>query len=141
VRILRLGILAFCFIFCMLPTQSTASELLQQYESVLASGDFQQVKKLAKTYYVVPSENKQLVDAFAAFVLDRKGDTDRNHTDALAWICRAIGASKNGRYYTTLLDIGRHARQKKIRKYARIALKQVGFATGEQYLDIYHKAK
>ncbi len=122
------------------PEQSQDSQLTTEgARSILDSGDYQLIKSLAKSYYANPTDNQALLDVFANFLLGNQHRSDKVQVDALAWLCRALGASENGRYYTVLLDISRHGGSRKLRKYASVSLRKVGYASDIQYLDIYRQ--
>jgi hypothetical protein len=54
--------------------------------------------------------------------------------DALAWVAKALGKSHNGRYYGVLKEVNESKADKKVRKYTAAALKEIGAASGEQYV-------
>ncbi len=43
---------------------------------------------------------------------------DRNHADAMAWLCNALGASGEAKYAVTLEKVSRDASNRKLKKYA-----------------------
>lgn len=52
-----------------------------------------------------------------------KNSGDPIHVDAMAWLCKAIGASGFSSYRAPLLRIRSAAREPKIRRYAGMALR------------------
>jgi len=50
---------------------------------------------------------------------------DRHHTDTVAWLCRALGSSRMAEYKGTLTMIAKSKANRKIRKYAKVALKEI----------------
>jgi hypothetical protein len=101
---------------------------------ILSTQDFEQIKQLAKQLYQAPIQDQIILDKIADLIVKNYLIEQLEKADTTAWLCRAIGASSNGRYYTLLLDVKRHAAHKKVRKYAKIGLKQIGYATADQYL-------
>jgi hypothetical protein len=101
---------------------------------ILASDDSEQIKQLAKQLYRAPVQDQLILDKIADLIATNYQKELPDKGDTIAWLCRAIGASGNGRYYTLLLDVKRHGAHKKVRNYAKIGLKQLGYATADQYL-------
>lgn len=50
---------------------------------------------------------------------------DRNQVDAMAWLCKALGASGNSKYRDALNTVSRDAANRKLRGYAQKALAQL----------------
>jgi len=50
---------------------------------------------------------------------------DRNHVDAMSWMCKALGASGNSKYRKTLTAVSRDAANRKLRGYAAKSLAQL----------------
>jgi len=48
--------------------------------------------------------------------------SDRNYVDAMAWLCKALGASGNAKYRETLGKVAEKAPHSKLRKYAKQSL-------------------
>jgi TolB-like protein len=48
--------------------------------------------------------------------------SDRNAVDAMAWLCKALGASGNGKYKETLQTVAKKAPHGKLQKYANQSL-------------------
>jgi hypothetical protein len=101
---------------------------------ILSTQNTVQIKKLAKQLYQEPTQDQLVLDKIADLIVESYQKEQLDKGDTIAWLCRAIGASRHGRYYTLLLDVKRHGAHKKVRKYAKIGLKQLGYATADQYL-------
>ena len=54
-----------------------------------------------------------------------RGGRDRNHIDAMAWLCKALGASGNSKYRKTLTTVSKDAGNRKLRGYASKSLAQL----------------
>jgi hypothetical protein len=50
---------------------------------------------------------------------------DRGAVDAMAWLCKALGASGNGKYRGTLQTVAQKAPHRKLQKYAEQSLGQL----------------
>ena len=96
----------------------------------IAKGEWLAIKNIAQQLYAQPSPQKnsqhkselQLVDALSQFLLEHYLDElDKQQIDVLAWVCRAIGHSNNGRYTTRMKQVSAQASGDKIRNYATIA--------------------
>jgi len=48
--------------------------------------------------------------------------SDRSYVDAMSWLCKALGASGNGKYRATLQRVARTAPHRKLKKYAQQSL-------------------
>lgn len=74
-----------------------------------------------------------LVDAAANKIWMEKASEDRYMVDAIAWLCKYIGASSNGRYTRFIENLVNTTENKKILKYAKSALK--GLPAGDGISD------
>ena len=52
----------------------------------------------------------------------KTGGRDRNHSDAMSWLCKALGASGNKRYEATLNKVAKEGSSRKLKKYANKSL-------------------
>lgn len=101
--------------------------------TTIASGEAQQVIELIRSPSAAEKRNgakiasKRFADnaavmAVAAEELE-KGFTenlrDGHHVDAMAWLCNALGASKDIKYAALLKKVYRKSRSRKIKKYAK----------------------
>ncbi|OQY19182.1 MAG: hypothetical protein B6I36_04875 [Desulfobacteraceae bacterium 4572_35.1] len=50
---------------------------------------------------------------------------DRNHIDAMSWLCKVLGASGNSKYIKTLTAVSKDASNRKLRGYASKSLAQL----------------
>ncbi len=51
----------------------------------------------------------------AGYLVDQ---ADKNHLDALAWLCNILGSTKDGKYYSTLEAVANSNANRKVKKYA-----------------------
>jgi len=54
-----------------------------------------------------------------------KKSKDRNHIDAMAWICKALGASGKSKYRNALSTVMKDSKNRKLRGYAKKSLAQL----------------
>jgi len=91
----------------------------------LHSGDAVQMRTAAKIIYRRHLANSDLVDAVNEVVLEQFNQHPRDsiHVDAMAWMLKVLGASKSGKYQSTLEHVQRHASNRKIKGYAEKTLR------------------
>lgn len=96
----------------------------------IAKGEWLAIKSIAQQLYEQRRSQKnsqhkselQLVDALSQFLLEHYLEQlNKQQIDVLAWVCRAIGHSNNGRYTKRMKQVSTQALDEKIRNYAAIA--------------------
>lgn len=100
---------------------------------MMLSGDLHQLKAAAKQIEGGRTRNPEVLDIAAEVLLQVYPDAWDKQVDTLSWLARALGASRNGRYYDVLQEVRVGAPYKKMSKHAQKALKQLGPAEGSQY--------
>ncbi len=90
------------------------------------------VKQAAQSMYNTGETNTQVLDVAAEILLQNYGKA--SDPDALAWVAKALGKSRNGRYYSVLKEVADSKADKKLRKHTAGALKEIGRASGDQYV-------
>ena len=80
-------------------------------------------RKIVKTY----SKNSELLEIVNEELLNgyQKKNGDKYYIDAMSWLCKVIGASKNKKYISTLEKVAREARNRKLKKYAIKSLRRL----------------
>ena len=104
-----------------------ASAPASKYRADLASGDAQRIRAAARGIYdrkdfspaVLADVDQALRRGYAA------GGNDRLHVDAMAWLCRVLGAGGDRRYGATLEKVASQGSNRKLRKYAQQSLRQL----------------
>lgn len=104
----------------------------QRYIDQLSKGGMTSIKQAAQSIYNTGEMDTEVLDVAAEVLLSRYPTAARNEIDTLAWVCRAIGNSRNPRYSDALREVSEGSPDKKLRKYASQALSQVGDG-GTQY--------
>ena len=74
----------------------------------------------AKSVYYRHLDNKYLTDLAAQVLLEEYNQQmrDRNHVDAMAWLCKALGKTGNSSYRAALETVAETGKSRKIRGYA-----------------------
>ncbi|MBQ4833491.1 hypothetical protein J8L70_09595 [Pseudoalteromonas sp. MMG010] len=99
----------------------------------LASGDLIKIKKASQSLVSQSNSNAELLDVLAEFVAQNYLTAPAYELDTIAWACRALGETGSARYRDLLSEITSSDAHKKIRKYAKKALRQTPTTTVEQY--------
>lgn len=105
----------------------------QRYIDQLTRGGMISIKQAAQSIYNTGERDTEVIDVAAEVLLQRYATATNSDIDGLAWLCRAIGNSRNGRYFSVLSEVEESNTHKKLRKYAKNARKDIGSASGEQY--------
>lgn len=105
----------------------------QRLVNLMTSGDLRELR--IATQKIAQSENvsTQVLD-IAAEILLRKYEHARSYeVDTVAWLAKALGFSKNRRYYQALTEVANSATSKKLRAHATKAVKKLQASTESQY--------
>jgi hypothetical protein len=88
----------------------------------IAKRDWPAVKFIAQQAEKNEELNTQVLDTLSQFLIEMHPyKLDNEKIDVLAWICRALGHSSDGRYYTILQQVAKDVSNSKLRKYAASA--------------------
>ncbi|MGS2718094.1 hypothetical protein ACVBE9_07975 [Eionea flava] len=135
---MRLLMKVICSIFFGLlmsfHVQAELSPVEQRIADRLLSGEIQHLKSAAKNSFDKNISNIELMDIFSEILLTKYSTAYPSEMDSLAWVARAIGASKNDRYHTVLSEVANSSNNKKLIKHASKALGSLGEAQSEQYV-------
>lgn len=103
----------------------------QRYIDQMTQGGMGSVRDAAQSMYNTGETSTQVLDVAAEVLLQnyKKG----SDYDTLAWVAKALGKSKNGRYYSALKEVADSNTDKKLTKYTSAAMKEIGSASGAQY--------
>jgi len=101
----------------------------------LTSGDTLQIKLAAQDMTVGKEITQINTDVLAEILSSRYQDEEntRRELDMLAWVCKALGESKNGRYLLLLTEIRESDAYYKLRKYAKKAMKKLIVSDQESF--------
>lgn len=106
----------------------------QAYIDQLTQGGIDGIKQTAQKIHGTGETSTEVLDVAAEVLLQRYPTASINDVDTLAWVAKALGNSRNPRYYTTLKEVVDSNAQKKLRKHAKKALSLVGGPSGDQYV-------
>ena len=109
------------------PARSGLTGVAKTYVSQLKSGNAVSQRDAAKRIIRARLYDTKVVDEVEKALLKgyAKGGRDRNHIDAMAWLCKALGASGNSKYRKTLTTVSQNASNRKLRGYASKSLSKL----------------
>src|SRR5690606_12704816 len=109
-------------------TASAALSAGDQYNlDQIRSGSPGGIRAAAQNIEASHAAPVEVADALAEALLQNQTQSSNTYVDALAWGCRALAATGNKRYYTTLKQIDDNPQaHKKTRKYCGNAAKALG---------------
>ena len=94
---------------------------------MLGSNNVQDQRDAARLFIRAGASDPVVLDAVEKALLRgyKQDSPDRNHIDAMAWLCKALGASGSARYKSTLSAVASDAPHKKLRGYAEKSMNQL----------------
>lgn len=110
------------------------SNVNQQYIESMTQGGNHGLKRTAQTMFKTGETNTEVLDVAAEILLQRYPSAANQDIDTLAWVAKALGSSRNPRYYSTLKEVADSNAHGKLRKHAAKALTYVGNPAGDQYI-------
>jgi hypothetical protein len=107
----------------------------QRYIEQLTQDSNHSIKPAAQSIYKTGEQDTEVLDVAAEVLLQRYPTASDSDIDTLSWVAKALGNTRNPRYYTTLNEVANSNAHAKLRKYANKARQQVGgHPSGEQYM-------
>lgn len=108
------------------PRSSLSSEQTK-YLRQLDSGNIRYQRDAARLIIKSASTDQVLFDAVERALLRgyKLESSDRDHVDAMSWLCKALGASGRSKYRSTLSRVANDAPHKKLKGYAEKSLNQL----------------
>lgn len=91
------------------------------------------LRTIAMHIFEEPVRSTNALDHIADRISKERTTLDPVKVDALAWLCKSLGKSRNGRYKTFLEEISTTAAHKKLRNYAQDASENLFPAVGPIY--------
>ncbi|HTP39226.1 MAG TPA: hypothetical protein VMI92_06585 [Steroidobacteraceae bacterium] len=92
----------------------------QRYAQMLASGGVSSMQRAAEEIFNQSLTDQELLDVTAETLAEKfTTNTGETFVDTMAWLCKALGNSGNGRYKALLTDIGGKATQRKEKGYCK----------------------
>src|SRR5712671_4392100 len=117
----RKSLIAFGSLICALGCSAlwAMDESGQRYVKQLASGGRRLIHSAAESIYGTGVNDQEVLDVAAEALAQgyRKNTDLEPYADAMAWVCKALGNSGNGRYKALLTEVSKEAPNKKLKKY------------------------
>jgi len=101
----------------------------------LLSNDANQLRTYASNMYAAYLTDTSILDIAAQRLWDSMNTTDGQLGDALAWVCKSIGRSRQTRYRTLMQDVADNAQNAKAKKYAKRQLEYLTFGDEQQFVS------
>ncbi len=105
----------------------------QRYIDQMTKGGAVSIKRAAQGIYHSGETNTEVLDVAAETLLSKHMTAGNREGDAYAWVAKALGASGNGRYSSVLNEVLNSTSNRSVRKYAKIAIGQLGDTSVKQY--------
>lgn len=112
---------------------SAASAVAQRYIDQLAQGGPHTIRGVAQSIVNTGETDPELLDVLSEVLLQNYTRSSKTDTDANAWASRALGSSGNGRYRSVLEQVIEKSDNRKLKKYAKKALKSLPKDGSAQY--------
>jgi len=109
------------------PQKKKKAPYITKYINMLRSNDSGQKVRAAKKIFKLYSHDPQLLcivnkELLKGYHINIK---DRHHVDAMAWLCKILGASGQTKYKATLKKVAQEASSSKLKKYAKKSLSKL----------------
>ena len=104
---------------------SSLSPEIQSYLSLLEGSDTRQSRWAAKMLYkVYPYEHEMLDQVNKVLLRGYNANLkDKQHVDAMAWLCKILGRSGQNKYMATVQEVIDRTRNDKIKKHAKKSIR------------------
>lgn len=100
---------------------------------LLMAGDLKSLQQGARAIIDTKAQSTLLTDTVAEILVSYHEDASNDKIQTFAWMVKALGHSTSNRYAYVLTEVKDKGAHKKLRKYAKRALRAHGAAKGEQY--------
>jgi hypothetical protein len=107
-----------------------------RYVKMLANGGPSSMRSAAESIFNTGNSDQDVLDAAAETLLTnyRKNPTSETYADAMAWLCRALGNSANGRYQPAVQEVASNAESRKLKKHCDRAAGDLPKPSGGTYV-------
>lgn len=104
---------------------SALDETDMRYIDRLVKGGPDTLRDVAQSLYESPSTPTEVLDVAAEVMLEKypRASLDRNSSDAVAWLCKALAASGNNRYKAAIDQVVDKGENRKMRGHCEKASK------------------
>ena len=106
-------------------TAAASANGSQGYSSGILSADPGLIRDTAKKMYKAHVKDPAIIKKILLTLRKNINTDDKITVDAMAWLCKVIGQTKNPKYYDALMDISLTANHRKVKKYAKKSAKQL----------------
>ncbi len=109
------------------PQKKKKAPYITKYINMLRSNDSTQKVRAAKKIFKSYSHDPQLLCVVNEELLRgyKINIRDRHHVDAMAWLCKILGASGQTKYKATLKRVAQESPSRKLKKYANKSLSKL----------------
>jgi hypothetical protein len=101
---------------------------------IIASGDGADLREIAVRLHRQEQVGRDTLDRIANRVYASRQETGGKTADALAWLCKVLAKSGDGRYKPLLLDVSNSATHSTLRKYAAQAASSLPESPAEKFV-------
>lgn len=119
----------------------------QRYVDQLLQGGPISIREAAQNIYHSGYRDTETLDVAAEVLLQKyRSASDNTTSDALAWVCKALGSSGNGRYKPVLTEVVANSNNGKLDRHCEKAAAGLpaggaAYAAGSVNLDAYRSGK
>lgn len=119
----------------------------KRYVDQLVQGGPVSIREAAQSIYHSGYRDQEVLDVAAEVLLQKyRTSNDNTSADAMAWVCKALGNSGNGRYKPVLDEVVATSGNRKLDKHCAAAAKNLpagtaGYRAGSVSLDAYRKGQ
>lgn len=119
----------------------------QRYVNQLVQGGPVSIREAAQSIYHSNYRDTETLDVAAEVLLQKyRTASDNTTSDALAWVCKALGVSGNGRYKPVLDEVVANANNRKLDRHCENAADSLSpggapYTAGSVNLDAYRNGK
>ncbi|WP_220752294.1 MULTISPECIES: hypothetical protein [Shewanella] len=109
-------------------TSLDISGVADQYRDLLSrlvSNDVTQIRAAAREAIKLPLQDEQSLDHIAQYIWNAQNTQDKQFADSLAWLCKVLSNSGNGRYKEMLQTLSQKPLHSKITRYAAKSAKSL----------------
>lgn len=102
-------------------TSVDISDIAPEYRDLLSrlvSNDVTQIRTAAREAIKLPLTDTATLDHVAQYIWDNQQTEDSDFADSLAWLCKVLSKSQNGRYKEMLSTLAQKPLHSKITRYA-----------------------
>ncbi len=107
----------------------------QQHINQLVMGGPSSQRRAAQSMVRAGETNTKVLDVAAEVLLTSFDTPGKTQADTSAWLCKALGASENWRYKSTLQKVIEQTDNRKLAKYAKVSLKKLDESDNAQYKE------